>query len=169
MALFTRPGSRVSAYRKQLLLKNSIISFEHSTETFCSVFTRIINFSRILQNGSIFFKIWSVGTLAHYFSCPVKSVKTTTCTCSRGERTRPSCKSNYLIPIPCPAAHPPLYRPYKGVSPPENPVKMYWRVKRLCLSFCVMLFLHFTLLNQCFKKIVMSIANALLVGKKSII
>lgn len=40
-----------------------------------------------------FFQNWSVGTLAHYFSGPVKSVKTRTCTSSpgvgEGGRTRP--------------------------------------------------------------------------------
>ena len=127
--------------REQLLLKNSIISFEYSTETFCSVFTRIINFSRILQNGSFFSKLVS-GTLAHYFSGPVKSVKTRTCTSSRrgkggggcvldqylgmGEPLRvwnPDLLANQINTRTLSSGTSPPYRPYKGVSPPLPPRK----------------------------------------------
>ena len=136
-----------------------------------------------------FFQNWSVGTLALYFSGPVKSVKTRTCTSNPGGG---GVLDQYLgMGEPLRVWNPDLLanqintrtlssgtfssrighiKEYPPPPPPKgNPVNMYWRVKTLCLSFCVMLFLHFTLLNQCFEKTVMSIANALLVGRKSMI
>ena len=126
-----------------------------------------------------FFQNWSVGTLAHYFSGPVKSGGwgrggVLDQYLGMGEPLRvgnPDHLANQINTNTLSSGTSPRIGHIKEYPPPppENPVKMYWRVKRLCLSFWVMSFLHFTLLNQCFKKTVISIANALLVGRKSII